>query len=407
MISPEVLQVKTSEENNVSSRARAIPPFLAMDVLDQSRALEAEGRDIVHLELGEPDFPTPDNVLQAALKAVRDGYTSYTLTQGLLELRESISEFYYAEYGVKVHPDQIIVTTGSSPAMLLVFGTLLNPGEEVIIPDPHYPPYPANISFIGGVPVKFDLDESTGFRYNTDTVASKITPRTKGIIINSPSNPTGMMQDESVHRGLAETSEERGIFIISDEIYHGLTYGSDRTHTMLEFTERSFVMSGFSKRYAMTGWRLGWVIAPEEFIEPMKNLHMNYFLSASGFVQVAGIEALTNCKDAVEKMRATYELRRNFLLTELRRIGFTFEVEPHGAFYLLLNTKHFADSSVELAKRLLHEAGVACTPGVDFGEKAEGYLRLSYAASMSALEEAVRRFEKWIGQNASAFYVEG
>jgi aspartate/methionine/tyrosine aminotransferase len=388
--------MEQSERDNVSKRARAIPPFLAMDVLDQARRLEAEGRDIVHLELGEPDFPTPDNVLQAAVKAVKDGYTSYTPTQGILELREVISDFYKEEYGIEVHPDRVIVTMGSSPGMLLVFGALLNPGEEVIIPNPHYPPYPANISFIGGVPVKIDLDESAGFKYDTDRIRGRITSNTRGVIINSPSNPTGMMQDETVHRQLAAIAEDTGTYVISDEIYHGLNYGAEKTHTMLEFTDRAFVMSGFSKRWAMTGWRLGWIVAPEDFIGPMKNLHMNYFLSAAGFVQVAGVEALRNCDEAVEKMRGTYEQRRDYLLKEFRRIGFEFEVEPQGAFYLLINFKHISNDSLELAKRLLNEAGIACTPGLDFGEKAEGYIRICYAASMSALEEAVSRLEKWI-----------
>lgn len=387
------------EISPVSSRAREIPPFLAMDILDQSRRLEAEGKDIVHLELGEPDFPTPENVVEAAFRAVRDGCTSYTPTQGILELRAAISDYYSAEYGVSLNPGRVIVTMGSSPAMFLVFGTLLNPGEEIIIPNPHYPPYPSNIQFIGGIPVKFDLYERDGYRYDLQAVREKVTLRSRGIMVNSPSNPTGMLQDAEVLADLAELSRETGILVISDEIYHGLTYGG-RARSILEFSDRAFVMSGFSKRFAMTGWRLGWVIAPEEFIEPMKNLHMNYFLSAAGFVQKAGVEALKNCAGATEEMRQTYKLRRDYLLIELTRLGFKIEPEPEGAFYLLLNTKRLSGDSVALAKRLLEEAGLAMTPGVDFGSNAEGYLRISYATAMKDLKRAVSRLEKWLKDNS-------
>ena len=385
----------TRREIAPSERAREIPPFLAMDILDQARCLEAVGKDIVHLELGEPDFPPPDNVVEAAFKAMEDGYTSYTPTQGILELREAIAEYYETEYQVEVSPDRIIVTMGASPAMFLVFGCLLNPGDEVIIPNPHYPPYPSNIRFLGGIPVKFDLEEGGGFRYDLSAIKDKITDRTKGIMVNSPSNPTGMLQDEEILSGLAEIAEESGIYIISDEIYHGLTYGV-KAHSIFEYTDHTFVMSGFSKRYAMTGWRLGWVVAPPEFIPSMKNLHMNYFLCASAFAQKTGVEALKNCADVIEEMRATYETRRNYLIPELKRLGFGIAVEPKGAFYLLVNAKKFSNDSVELAKRILNEAGVAVTPGIDFGEKAEGYLRISYATAMPELKRAVERLEGWV-----------
>ena len=392
----ESLKVNMHRVLNISpsERASAIPPFLAMDILDQSRRLEAQGKEIVHLELGEPDFPTPENVIEAAERAIRDGYTSYTPTQGILELRRAISEHYREEYRVSIDPDRIIATMGSSPGMLLVFGTLLNPGDEIIIPNPHYPPYPHNIRFIGGVPVKMELEEADGFKYHPQAVRERLSPRTKGIMVNSPSNPTGMLQGEDVLRGLAGISEETGVFIISDEIYHGVTYG-EKAHSILEYTDRAFVLSGFSKRYAMTGWRLGWVIAPEEFIPPMKNLHMNYFLSAAGFVQVAGIEALTNCAEAAERMRVIYQERRDYLIPELRRLGFGIEVEPQGAFYLLINARKFSDDSVSLASDILANAGVAITPGLDFGERAEGYLRISYATAMEGLKEGVRRLGGW------------
>ena len=385
----------TSKIIKPSVRSTAIQPFIAMDILDKSRCLEAQGKKIIHLELGEPDFPTPENVLIAANKAVRDGYTSYTPTQGLLELRKAVSDFYWEEYKIEVDTDCIMITMGSSPAMFLIFGALLESGDELIIPNPHYPPYPNNISFLGGIPVKFDLDESDGFQYDIYKIRNKITPKTKGIIVNSPSNPTGMLQSESILKELAQLHDETGIFIIADEIYHGLTYG-EKAHSILEYTKGAFVMSGFSKRYAMTGWRLGWLIAPKEFMTPMKNIHMNYFLSASGFVQMAGIEALQNCAEAAENMRVIYQQRRDYLIPELRRLGFGIEVVPEGAFYLLINAKKFGVDSLKLADEILSEAGVAITPGIDFGERAEGFLRISYATGMEDLKEAVRRLDAWV-----------
>jgi len=368
-----------------------------MDILDQSRCMEAAGANIIHLELGEPDFPTPQNVVEAAEKAIRDGYTSYTPTQGIPELRRAVSDYYWEEYRLEVDPECVITTMGSSPGMFLVFGVLTDTGDELIIPNPHYPPYPANISFIGGVPVKTPLSEKDGFRYDLNDIRGRISPRTRGIVVNSPSNPTGMMQDEEILRGLAEIAEERGIYIISDEIYHGLTYG-EKAHSILEYTNRAFVLSGFSKRFAMTGWRLGWVIAPKEFICSMKNLHMNYFLSAAGFVQLAGVEALRNCGQCAEEMRQVYQERRDYLIPQLRRLGFSLEMEPQGAFYLLINTERFSNDSLSLAGEILKDAGVALTPGVDFGDRAEGFLRLSYATGMEDLQEAVRRLEKWINK---------
>ena len=379
----------------ISARAKDIPPFLAMDVLDKAKRLEAEGREIIHLELGEPDFPTPENVTEAALRAVKAGYTSYTPTQGLPELRQAVAHYYRCEYDLEVDPERVIITMGSSPAMFLIFGALLNPGDELLIPNPHYPPYPANIAFLGAKPVKFDLREEDSYCYRPEVIRDKISGKTRGLLINSPSNPTGMVQNGDSMQALAELCEEAGIFPISDEIYHGLTY-SVRAPSILEYTDRAFVMNGFSKRFAMTGWRLGWIIAPEEFIPALKNLHMNYFLSAAGFAQMAGVEALQNCRAAADEMRATYQLRRDYLVREFRRLGFNIPAAPNGAFYLLVDFRHISDDSPALAERLLEEAGLAVTPGIDFGSNAEGYIRISYATAMNDLQRAVKRLEKFI-----------
>jgi len=383
----------------VSDRANAIRPFVVMDVVARAKELEAAGHDIVHLEIGDPDFPTPEVITRAAEAAMEEGSTHYTQSLGLPDLRSAIRDHYAAAYRVDVDPATIVVTQGTSPAMLLLFGALLDPGDEVIMPDPCYPAYPNYVSFLGGVPVKVRTRAETAFRFDLDELEAAIGPRTKAIMITSPSNPTGAVLDEEDLRALGDLAERTGVYIASDEIYHGLDFcGPDRT--ILSYTDRAFVLNGFSKAYAMTGWRLGYLIAPPEFVRPAEKIQQNFFLAANAFVQQAGVVALTEARGDVARMRELYDERRRYLVPALRDIGLTIEREPCGAFYVFADARCWDGDSLRLSSRLLEEAGVACAPGVDFGEGGEGFLRFRYATSMERLREGVARLRAWAAEHA-------
>jgi len=375
----------------VAERAMKIPPFIVMDVLERAQALERQGRRIIHLEVGEPDFPTPECICRGADKAICDGRTHYTHSLGLIELREAICEHYSGKYAVRVHPEQIVVTSGTSPALFMIFAALLDQGDEIIISDPHYPCYPNFATFLGAKPVCVNVSEEEGFQYRPEAIREKITPRTKAILVNSPSNPTGMLLSPERMSEIAAL----GPYIISDEIYHGLVY-EKKEHSILEFTERAFVLNGFSKAFAMTGWRLGYIIAPQEFVRPLQKIHQNFFISAGSVSQWAGLAALRNGALDVEEMRRTYNERRKFLIKRLRELGFVLKVEPEGAFYIFLNVRHLFQNSYDLAFDILEKAGVGVTPGIDFGENGEGYIRISYANSLQNISEGLDRLEAYL-----------
>jgi aspartate/methionine/tyrosine aminotransferase len=385
--------------DDVSNRARLIRPFIVMDVVARAQQLEAQGRDIVHLEIGDPDFPTPEVIVRAAEDAMSHGDTGYTQSLGLPELRDAITAHMHDSYGVSVSPANIVVTQGTSPAMLLMFGALLDPGDEVIMADPCYPAYPNYVAFLGGVPVPVRVRAEDGFRFRIDEVEAAITERTRAIMLNSPANPTGGVLRPADLAALAELAERRGIWLASDEIYHGLQF-DEPSHSVLEFTDRAFVLNGFSKAYAMTGWRLGYLIAPEQFVRPAEKIQQNFFLCANHFVQVAGTTALLYAQDEVARMRAAYDERRRYLVPALQDIGLRVATEPLGAFYVFADASEWGSDSVALAGRLLEEAGVAAAPGADFGPGGEGFLRFSYATSMERLEEAVSRLGSWARKNA-------
>ncbi len=380
----------------VSRRAREITPFLVMDILERAQELERQGKSIIHLEIGEPDFDTPQAVKDAACRAMAAGETSYTHSQGLLELREALSRHYLEKYGVGVKPEQFIVTSGTSPAMILIFAGLLDPGDEVLLTDPHYACYPNFLKLVDATPRYVPVTEEDGFQFRPEELGAYLTPRTKAMIINSPANPTGTLLSPERMARLAEL----GPYIVSDEIYHGLVY-EGKEHTILEFTDRAFVINGFSKLYAMTGWRLGYLIAPPDFIRPLQKLMQNFFISANPFVQRAGIVALTQTGAEIEQMRATYDTRRRFLLEGLKKVGIRIPVEPTGAFYIFVNARHLSNNSYGLAFDILEKAGVGVTPGIDFGAGGEGFLRFSYANSLENLAEALRRLEKYLAGRGS------
>jgi aspartate/methionine/tyrosine aminotransferase len=377
----------------IGKRAREISPFLAMEVLERAVELEAKGEHIVHLEVGEPDFPTPACIREAATRALRDSKIGYTHSLGVLPLREAIAAHYHAKYGVQVTPDRVLITAGTSPAMWLVFSAMLEPGDEVILSDPHYACYPNIIQFCGGVPVNVDVQEEDAFQFRPEAVRGRLGPRTQAIFINSPANPTGTLLSPERMAALADL----GPLIVSDEIYHGLVY-EGKEHSILEFTDRAVVFNGFSKAYAMTGWRLGYAIVPAELIRPLQKMHQNFFISANAFVQAAGIAALREAEPEVARMRGIYDERRRFIIAGLRRLGFGIATEPTGAFYVLANARRFTRNSYDFAFEILEQAKVGVTPGIDFGQNAEGYIRFSYANSLENLAEALRRLEAFLAR---------
>jgi len=383
--------MKMADICKVTQRAEEIPPFIVMDIMEKAHEMEKQGRTVIHLEIGEPDFPTPACICNAASGAICDGKTHYTHSLGIPELREAICDHYASRYGVHITPDRIIVTSGTSPALFMLFSALLERGDEIILSDPHYPCYPNFARWLEARPVFVDVSESDGFQLHARDVKRRLGQTTKAVLINSPSNPTGNLLPPNRMGELAEL----GIPIISDEIYHGLVYG-EKEHSILEFTDNAFVLNGFSKLYAMTGWRLGYIIAPKPFIRPLQKVQQNFFISAGSVSQWAGVTALTRAQDDVERMRLVYDERRRFMIRRVKELGFGLSVEPSGAFYMLVNAKHLNHNSYELAFEILEQVGVGVSPGIDFGRNAEGYLRFSYANSIENIKEGLDRIEAYI-----------
>jgi aspartate/methionine/tyrosine aminotransferase len=379
----------------ISKRASEFTSFIVMDVMAKAEELERAGEHVIHLEVGEPDFPTPQVITEAAIAALQNNKTRYTHALGLLELREAICQFYFNEYGVSIIPDQILVSTGTSPALLFVMLALLDHGDEVIISNPRYPCYQNFIHAAGGKLKEIKTFPEEGFQYRPKDIEKSLSHKTKGIIINSPSNPTGIVMSPEQLQHIAQFE---GQYIISDEIYHGLVY-QGRAHSILEFTDKAFVINGFSKLYAMTGWRLGYCIFPKEFTSVMQRIHQNFMISANGFIQWAGIAALTKAADDVAAMRTIYDERRRYMLKRLSAMGFTIHVEPTGAFYVFADARRFCTDSYKEAFRIIEEVKVGVTPGIDFGSSGEGFLRFSYANSMANIEEGLNRLDRYLSKH--------
>jgi aspartate/methionine/tyrosine aminotransferase len=375
----------------VSGRSQNISSFIVMDVLERAHELEQEGKEIIHLEVGEPDFATPPPISEAAIEAIKREETHYTHSLGLLELRKAICEHYYKKYGVEIDPGRIVVSSGTSPAIFMIYSALLDQGDEIIISNPHYPCYPNFAIFLKAVPSFVDVYEEEGFQYRPSEIKKRITNKTKAILINSPSNPTGTLLSPERMKEIAEL----GPIVISDEIYHGLVYG-ETEHTILEYTDRAFVVNGFSKLHAMTGWRLGYAIVPPEFLRPIQKIQQNFYISASSIAQWAGIAALTKAEKEIEHMKSIYNERRIYMIDRLSKMGFRIPFEPKGAFYVFVNARHIAEDSYRLAFDILEKAGVGVTPGIDFGKNGEGYLRFSYANSIENITAGLDRLEKYL-----------
>ena len=378
-----------------ANRCRHITPFIVMEILEKIHKMEASGIDVIHMEIGEPDFNVPECVNKVSIEAFLNNQTHYTHSLGDIRLREAISDYHQKTYGTLIDPGRILVTSGTSPAMLLLFSALVNPGDEIIISDPHYACYANFITYVQGIPVTVPIYENEGFIFTPDAIQKKITSRTKAIFINSPANPTGIVIPRDRMQEIADVAKANDLYIISDEIYHGLVY-EGQEHSILEFTDNAFVLNGFSKLFAMTGLRLGYLISPLEFIRALQILQQNFFICANSVVQLAGAAALTNADKETQVMREIYNSRRVYMIDRLRRMGFGLSTEPTGAFYVFANAKHISNDSYALAIDILEKAHVGVTPGIDFGANGEGYLRFSYANSMENLKTGLDRVEVYL-----------
>ncbi|MDD4970452.1 MAG: pyridoxal phosphate-dependent aminotransferase [Paludibacter sp.] len=365
--------------------------FIVMDVLERANELQRQGVDIIHLEVGEPDFDMPECISKAAIQAYQNGKTHYTHSLGDPQLRSAISDFYMSEYGVTVDPDCIVVTSGSSPAILMALMLLCQPGDEVIMSNPGYPCYRNFTLACHAEPICVPLHAECDFQYDINEIKKKITDKTSAIFVNSPMNPTGTLVNDQVFKDLVSLD----IPIISDEIYHGLVY-EGRASTILEFTDKAFVINGFSKRFAMTGLRLGYLIAPKEYMRSLQILQQNLFICAPSTAQKAGIAALNEAKADVDSMRAVYNERRLYIIERLKQMGFVIHSEPHGAFYVFCDARKFTSDSYHFAFDVLEKAHVGITPGIDFGTGGEGFVRFSYANSLENIHTAMDRLEEYL-----------
>ena len=381
-----------------AARTESIAPFLAMEVMERGMEMTRAGLDVRQLGVGEPGFPPPPAVAEAVAAAIAAGDTHYTDSRGLHPLREAIAADCERRRGVSIGPEQIVVTSGTSPALLMVVSLLLDPGDELILPTPHYPCYPNMVALCGGRPVLVPTSPDDGYVIDVDRVRAAITPRTRGILVASPANPTGAVQPPEVVRGLADL----GVPILSDEVYDGLLYDGAVATSPLGMTDCCFVFDGFSKRYAMTGFRLGYVIAPKAAMRQLVSLQQNLFISASHFVQTAGLTALGAGEPHRRMMVAEYDRRRRVLVDGVRRLGLAVPVTPVGAFYVLADARHLGRDSLGLAFEILERTQVALGPGRDFGEIAEGFLRFSFAAAYDDIATALERLAEGLSALAAS-----
>ncbi len=368
----------------------------AFDVLVRARALEAQGRSVVHLEIGEPDFPTPAHIVEAAKLALDQGWTHYGPTQGLPELREAIAAHVSRTRRVAVGPEHISVVPGGKPILFFPMLALLEPGDEVIYPNPGFPIYESMIRFLGATPVAMPLEEKRGFSFDLDLFRDRLTDRTKMVILNSPQNPTGGVIPAEDLRAIADMLRDRDVVVLSDEIYSRIHYGTEAPVSIAGFPgmlEKTIILDGFSKTYAMTGWRMGYGVMPTWLVDAVNKLMVNSNSCTASFTQRAGIAALTGPQDAVDGMVAEFRRRRDAICQGLNEVpGFRCPV-PGGAFYAFPNVTGTGMGSKELADLLLYEGGVSCLDGGCFGEYGKGYIRFSYANSLPNLQEAVRRIK--------------
>jgi aspartate/methionine/tyrosine aminotransferase len=379
----------------IAARMADIAPFHVMELMAQAQSLEARGRSIVHLEVGEPDFPTPAPIIEAAQRFIATGHVHYTPALGLPQLREAIAGFYRSRYGREVAPERIVVTAGASGALMLALGVLVGPGDEVLLTDPGYPCNRHFVRTLEGIPRAIPVDAGTAYQPTPQQVADCWTPRTRALMVASPANPTGTLLDALQLAALARSVGDRGGSLIVDEIYHGLTYGLDAA-TALDIAEDVFIINSFSKYFGMTGWRLGWLVVPQPYLREVEKLAQNLYIAPPTPAQHAALAAFEGETLAIlEARRAEFRERRDTLLPGLRRLGFRVPAEPQGAFYVYADSTAVAADSFQLATTLINDGGVAATPGLDFGSHGpERHMRFAYTVARVQIEEGLYRMER-------------
>ena len=375
----------------------------AFEVLAKARRLEADGKRVVHLEIGEPDFATPDNIVEAGISAMQHGYTHYTPASGILEAREAVAGFVSRTLKTEVEPTEVVLVPGSKNVLLFTLLACIEPGDEVIVPDPGYPAYASQVNFIGAVPKAVTLREETGFRMDLDELASLVTPKTRMLIVNTPQNPTGGVLTQEDIKFVCDLAHKHDLLLVSDEIYSQLVYGFHHVSPLSHpgMRERTVLMDGLSKSYAMTGWRLGYAVAPKALAAKLDTLMINSSSCAAAFTQMAAIEALSSpeSEHAVARMVKVFEHRRNLVVDGLNAIPGMRCARPQGAFYAFPNIEGTGFDEHELADRLLSEAGVAVLPGTAFGHAGKGFIRLAYTQSEDELKLGLDRIGEFIAAN--------
>jgi aspartate/methionine/tyrosine aminotransferase len=388
-----------TQAHRLASRMAAIEPFHVVALVTRAKALEEQGRSIVNLVIGEPDFPTPRPIVEAGIAALRANRIGYTPSLGTSALREALSGWYRARYGLELPASRICVTSGSSGALLLTMGVLLSPGDEVLTADPSYPANRHFVRAMEGRAVGIPVGAGSDYQLTAELVDRHWTPRTAAAMVASPSNPTGTLLRIDELKRIHEVVRRRVGVLIVDEIYHGLTYG-EAAHSALEFTDDVFVINSFSKYFCMTGWRLGWMVAPPAYVDDIEKLAQNLYISNSDIAQQAALAAFSpEVMAELETNRTRFQAQRDYLLPELRKLGFEIPVTPQGAFYIYANASRLTRDTFQFCHDLIEKAGVAVAPGIDFGEhRAAEHVRFSYPKSIPVLEEGVRRLRAYLGQ---------
>ena len=385
-----------------SARSQDIEPFHVMALLERAQQLEAMGRDVIHLEIGEPDFTTASPIIEAGQKALAQGHTKYCSARGLAALRNAISLHYQKRYGLSIDPERILITPGGSGSLLLAASLLVDPGKHWLLADPGYPCNRHFLRLVEGAAKLVPVNAAESYQLNAALVDRHWDANTVGALVASPANPTGTLLSKSELALLANATKARGGHLVVDEIYHGLTYGCD-AHSVLEVDDDAFVLNSFSKYFGMTGWRLGWLVAPENAVSQLEKLAQNLYISASSIAQHAALACFTPQSEAIfEARRAEFAKRRDYLLPALRALGFKIEVEPQGAFYLYADVSALTDDAYALCHHLIETEFVAITPGLDFGRhRAAQHVRFAYTQPLPRLEEAVKRIarglQRWRG----------